>query len=127
LIAALTSAVSLLEVPVACMMEQLSWSRSRAVWVSAALIFVAGLPAATSMDVLGWMDAIFGGILLIIGGLLLSVLMGWVIPQRFEKDLVESGTPVLIRFLVGNMLRWISLPIIGIGLIVSIADLWLSS
>ena len=127
LIAALTSAVSLLEVPVACMMEQLSWSRSRAVWVSAALIFVAGLPAATSMDVLGWMDAIFGGILLIIGGLLLSVLMGWVIPQRFEKDLVESGTPVFIRFLIGNMLRWISLPIIAIGLIVSIADLWLSS
>ena len=109
------------------MIEQLSWSRSRAVWVSAALIFVAGLPAATSMDVLGWMDAIFGGILLIIGGLLLSVLMGWVIPQRFEKDLVESGTPVFIRFLVGNMLRWISLPIIAIGLIVSIADLWLSS
>jgi len=45
LIAAITSAVSLLEVPVACLIDRLGWSRSRAVWLSTALIFVAGLPA----------------------------------------------------------------------------------
>ena len=62
LIAAITSAVSLLEVPVACLIDRLGWSRARAVWVSTALIFVAGLPAATSTEVLGWMDSVFGGL-----------------------------------------------------------------
>ena len=107
LIAALTSAVSLLEVPVACLMEQLSWSRSRAVWVSTALIFVAGLPAATSMAVLGWMDSVFGGLLLILGGLLLALLLGWVVPGRFQKDLEQSGTPASIRRWLTLRFRWV--------------------
>jgi len=67
-LAAITSAVSLLEVPVACLMDRLNWTRSRAVWVSTAVIFVLGLPAATSLGVLGWMDSVFGGLLLILGG-----------------------------------------------------------
>jgi NSS family neurotransmitter:Na+ symporter len=124
LIAALTSAVSLLEVPVACLMEQLSWSRSRAVWVSTALIFVAGLPAATSMAVLGWMDSVFGGLLLILGGLLLALLLGWVVPGRFQKDLEQSGTPASIRRWLTFMLRWVSPPVISLGLIVSVVDLF---
>jgi len=123
LIAALTSAVSLLEVPVACLMEQLSWSRSRAVWVSTALIFVAGLPAATSMAVLGWMDSVFGGLLLILGGLLLALLLGWVAPGRFQKDLSESSTPQLQQRLLLLMLRWVSPPVVATGLVISVVDL----
>ena len=123
LIAALTSAVSLLEVPVACLMEQLSWSRSRAVWVSTALIFVAGLPAATSMAVLGWMDSVFGGLLLIMGGLLLALLLGWVVPGRFQKDLSESSTPQLQQRLLLLMLRWVSPPVVATGLVISVVDL----
>ena len=123
LIAALTSAVSLLEVPVACLMEQLSWSRTRAVWVSTALIFVAGLPAATSMAVLGWMDSVFGGLLLILGGLLLALLLGWVVPGRFRKDLSESSTPLLQQRLLLVMLRWVSPPVVATGLVISVVDL----
>ena len=95
LIAAITSAVSLLEVPVACLIDRLGWSRSRAVWVSAALIFVAGLPAATSMEVLGWMDSVFGGLLLILGGLLLALLLGWVLPRPFSRGAQPFGEPDL--------------------------------
>ena len=123
LIAAITSAVSLLEVPVACLIERLGWSRPRAVWVSTAVIFIAGLPAATSMDVLGWMDAVFGGLLLILGGLLLALLLGWVVPERFRQDLAESGTSPLIRRLLLVVLRWVSPPVVAIGLVISLADL----
>ncbi|MEC8096143.1 MAG: sodium-dependent transporter, partial [Cyanobacteriota bacterium] len=123
LIAALTSAVSLLEVPVACLVEQLSWSRSRAAWVSTALIFLAGLPAATSMTVLGWMDSVFGGLLLILGGLLLALLLGWVVPGRFRKDLNESSTPLLQQRLLLVMLRWVSPPVVATGLVISVVDL----
>ena len=123
LIAAITSAVSLMEVPVACLIDRLGWSRSRAVWVSTALIFVAGLPAATSLDVLGWMDSVFGGLLLILGGLLLALLLGWVVPNRFQDDLQISGTPVPLQRLLLVMLRWVSPPVVAVGLVISLVDL----
>ena len=123
LIAAITSAVSLLEVPVACLIDRLGWRRSRAVWVSTALIFMAGLPAATSLDVLGWMDSVFGGLLLILGGLLLALLLGWVVPNRFQDDLQGSGTPVPLQRLLLVMLRWVSPPVVAVGLVISLVDL----
>ena len=123
LIAAITSAVSLLEVPVACLIDRLGWSRSRAVWVSTALIFVAGLPAATSMEVLGWMDSVFGGLLLILGGLLLALLLGWVLPARFQEELSHSGSPIWLQRFLLVMLRWISPPVIAVGLVISVIDL----
>ena len=123
LIAALTSSVSLLEVPVSCLIDRLGWSRARAVWVSTALIFVAGLPAATSLDVLGWMDSVFGGLLLILGGLLLALLLGWVVPNRFQDDLEGSGTPVPLQRLLLVMLRWVSPPVVAVGLVISLVDL----
>ena len=123
LLAAVTSAVSLLEVPVACLMNRLGWTRSRAVWVSTAAIFIAGLPAATSTDVLGWMDSVFGGLMLILGGLLLALLLGWVLPDRFHQDLSVSGTPTWLRRLLLLMLRWVSPPVVALGLVVSVADL----
>ena len=123
LIAAITSAVSLLEVPVACLIDRLGWSRSRAVWVSTAVIFVAGLPAATSSEVLDWMSNVFGGLLLIVGGLLLSLLLGWVLPERFEQDLAESGTSPGLRRLLLVMLRWVAPPVVALGLVISVLEM----
>ena len=121
-----TSAVSLLEVPVACLIDQLGFSRARAVLVSTSLIFVAGLPAATSMEVLGWLDSVFGGLLLVLGGLLLALLLGWVVPSSFDYDLLASGVSNNTRKILLIMLRWISPPVIGLGLIVSLFDLFLA-
>ncbi|MGB1621710.1 MAG: sodium-dependent transporter [Synechococcus sp.] len=122
-IAALTSAVSLLEVPVACLIDRLGWTRTRAVWISTAVIFVAGLPAATSGPVLDWMVDIFGGLLLIVGGLLLALLLGWVMPARFEQDLAASGSSPLLRRVLLVMLRWIAPPVVAIGLVVRVLNL----
>ena len=123
LIAALTSAVSLLEVPVACLIDRLGWPRQRAVWACTALIFVAGLPSAMSLDALGWMDSVFGGLLLILGGLLLSLLLGWVLPERFNKDLSASGTTPAVQMLLLVMLRWVAPPVVALGLVFSVLDL----
>ncbi len=129
-IAALTSSISLLEVPVASMIDQLGWSRPKSVWVSTGLIFLAGIPAALDLTILGKMDAVFGGLLLIFGGLLLSVLLGWVVPRRFDEDLAGCQTPEGFRRVLKFMLRWVSPPVIAFGLIVSLIDLlnqWVAS
>jgi len=123
-IAAITSSVSLLEVPVASLMDRLGWTRRRAVWVSTALIFVAGLPAATSIPVLEVMDSIFGGVLLIVGGLLITLLLGWFVPRRFDDDLKGSATPAGLRRWLLFVLRWISPPVIAVGLLISLVDLF---
>lgn len=122
-LAAITSSVSLLEVPVASLMDRLGWSRKRSAWLMSLLIFIAGLPAAMSIPVLEVMDSIFGGLLLILGGLLLALLLGWVAPKRFRDDLQGSKTSSGLIHLMLFFLRWVSPAVITCGLVVSVVDL----
>lgn len=52
--AALTSTVSLLEVPVAYVVDQTKISRKKAVWLLAALVFIFGLPSMVSQGMAGF-------------------------------------------------------------------------
>ena len=93
------------------------------------VVFVLGIPSAISLDFLGNMDGIFN-VLLILGGFLISVLMGWVVPNRYDEDLSNSNSNLGVRKYLKFMLRWVSPPVIAFGLIVSIYDLaqgWISS
>lgn len=83
-IAALTSAISLLEVAVAYAIDQLHWQRRKAALVMGLIIFLLGVPSALSNGALpllsGMMDVVdryFGNISLVLGALLLSVFVGW--------------------------------------------------
>ena len=122
-VAAITSSVSLLEVPVSSLMDRLGWSRRRAVWLMVLVIAVIGLPSALDVAVLERMDALFGGVCLIAGGLLMAVLMGWRAPARFRTDLLESGTSPGVLRVLQLALRWVSVPVISYGLVVSVVDL----
>lgn len=121
-IAAITSSVSLLEVPVSSLMDRFKWSRKKAVWTSTLVVFLAGVPSAVSLDFLGNMDSIFNN-LLILGGLLISVLLGWIIPNRYDEDLANSNSNKRVRRYLKFMLRWVSPPVIAIGLYVSVSAL----
>tara|TARA_Y100001968_G_scaffold150387_1_gene137583 strand:- start:9189 stop:10517 length:1329 start_codon:yes stop_codon:yes gene_type:complete len=122
-LAAITSSISLLEVPVASLMDRLGWSRYKSVLISTGLIFLIGIPSALDLNVLGKMDSIFGGVLLILGGFLLSVLLGWVVPRKFDEDLSSSNSEIRVRRYLKFMLRWVSPPVIAFGLVVSFMDL----
>ena len=118
-IAAITSSVSLMEVPVSSLMDRLNWSRRRAVWSSTLLIFLIGIPSAISTDFLGKSDAICNT-LLILGGLLISILLGWIAPNRYDEDLSNSN--LRVRRYLKFMLRWVSPPVIAIGLYLTISS-----
>lgn len=101
-IAALTSAVSLLEVPVKYFMERLSWSRSRSVWVISLAVFIVGLPSALSMglvpefningtNLFDWMDFMASNIMLPIGGLLVTIFAGYFWKTAAEASGLKSG------------------------------------
>ena len=123
-IAAITSSISLLEVPVSSLIDKFGWSRSKSVFVSTSLLFILGIPSALSLDVLGKVDSIFGGVLLIFGGFLLAVFLGWIVPRRFDEDLASSNSNLKVRRYLKFMLRWVSPPVIAFGLIVSLVDLF---
>ncbi|AJS60567.1 sodium-dependent transporter [Paenibacillus sp. IHBB 10380] len=96
-IAALTSTVSLLEVPVAYTMERWRWTRAKSVWIILSLSFLLGIPSALSLGVasnitLGgkgffdWMDFIASNLLLPLGGLIVTVFAGY-----FWKGVAEEA------------------------------------
>jgi neurotransmitter:Na+ symporter, NSS family len=122
-IAAITSSVALLEVPVSSLMDRVGWSRRRAVWLCVALIAVIGLPSALDVGVLERMDALFGGVLLLAGGLALALLMGWQAPGRYRTDLLQAGGDPRQVWGLLWALRWISPAAISVGLAVSLTDL----
>ncbi|MDD3932645.1 MAG: sodium-dependent transporter [Methanoculleus sp.] len=85
--AALTSAVSMLEVPVATLMDSYGYPRKRATLLIFAAVMLLGFPSALSytalkLEIFGTpfldlSDYVFGTIGLIVAGLILSIIGGW--------------------------------------------------
>jgi len=100
-VAALTSTISLLEVPVAHLIDARGWTRKRAVWVVTGLTAALAIPSALSngasatlsalpgvgMSFLDLMATIWNEMALPIGGFLIAVFVGWV--WRVPDALVE--------------------------------------
>ena len=86
--AAITSGIALLECVVSYAIDDLHWSRNKAIFIIGALIFLLGIPSALSFGVLGditilnysifdFLGMITDNILLPIGGLLMCIYIGW--------------------------------------------------
>lgn len=97
-IAALTSAISLLEVITAYFVDEKGWTRHRAVIVFGSVTFLIGIPSALSFNVLsdttifglnffGLVDYLTANIMLPLGGLLIAVFIAYV--WKFDKALIE--------------------------------------
>ncbi|RQW89777.1 MAG: sodium-dependent transporter [Geobacter sp.] len=101
--AALTSAISLLEVVVAYYCDEQKWSRNKATLLIGFLIFLLGVPSALSNNLLkdlhligdrNFLDSIdflASNYLLPLGGLLITIFTGWVLTTRVAKSEVEKG------------------------------------
>lgn len=119
-LAALTSAISLLEVPTAFLIDSLGWSRPLSATFCAALIYALGLPSAVSggegfwgeglKQIIGmtWFDTVdylASNWLLPIGGIGISLFVGWRLTSAQRK--MELGSfPWLYAVLV-FLLRWL--------------------
>ncbi|MNO14548.1 Sodium:neurotransmitter symporter family protein [compost metagenome] len=96
-IAALTSTVSLLEVPVAFTMERWGWSRRKSAVILAALIFLLSVPSALSLGLVpelkiagtgffDFMDFVASNLLLPLGGLIVTIFVGY-----FWKNVADEA------------------------------------
>jgi len=100
-VAALTSTISLLEVPTAFLIDEHKWRREKAATVIGAAAFILGIPSALSNGASPWltkinlmmkMDLVFGNIMLAVGGLLITIFVAyvWGIPQALKE--ISHGT-----------------------------------
>jgi NSS family neurotransmitter:Na+ symporter len=96
-IAAITSAISLLEVVVSACIDTLGWSRNRAAWLGGGAITLAGVPGAMSTDWVSFMFALFGQVFLIFGGLMLALLVGFVWTRQADEELAKGFPNAALR------------------------------
>ena len=89
-IAALSSAISILEVVVSYLIDEFDVARLPASVGVGLAIFLLGLPVTVDLVFLDLLDGFADGVLLVLGALLLSIFVGWVIPDIARAEL-ERG------------------------------------
>lgn len=103
---ALTSAVALVEVVVANLIDLFGWSRQRAVLSTGLACFVFGIPSAlsgTNLLFANWpliygktffatVDSLVSVWLLPIGGLMTAIFAGWFLDEAIGREEFEAGT-----------------------------------
>ena len=120
LVAAITSSISLLEVPTAYGIGELGWSRTTSALVFGGGAFLIGIacllgynvwsdvrplsfwPIFADTDILDTVDGFTGKIMLPLGALLTSIFIGWKADRRLLETTTQLSAPVfaLWRFLL---------------------------
>jgi NSS family neurotransmitter:Na+ symporter len=117
-VAALTSTISLLEVPVAYLVDEREWSRKKAALAVGFISFVIGVPSAlsfggmkffTRIDFFGRFDFIFGNISLAVGALLICLFVSYVWGVKNAiKEIFSGNSKFRIRPLWIFSLKFLS-------------------
>lgn len=117
-IAALTSTISMLEVPVAWLVDEKKWTRKKSAWLVGGAAFVVGVPSALSVGGVEWltklhfagktgfldiMDQIFGTAIILLICLLASVYVGWSWGPKHAVDEMSATNSWFARPLVGSI------------------------
>lgn len=114
-VAALTSTISLLEVPVSYVIDEYKIQRKKVVWGTALFAFILGVPSALSQgasefftnfglfpladpDFLSQMSFFFGDFGLAIGAVLLSLFIGWKWGIKNAADEIKDGSVGFAKF-----------------------------
>jgi NSS family neurotransmitter:Na+ symporter len=137
-VAALASAISLLELAAAALTRRFGWSRPAASAVPAAACFVAGiatvlsfnrwadwhplarLPAFAQATVFDLIDHFTSNVLLPLGGFALAVFAGWALPRAFLADELRLSPGAAAR------LHWVLRYVAPAGIAAAaLAPLWI--
>ncbi|AEH37309.1 sodium-dependent transporter [Halopiger xanaduensis] len=93
-IAALSSAISIMEVVTSYLIDEHGVDRVPATAMLGTAMFVVGVPAALDIIFIDVYDLFANGVLLVLGGLLLSIFIGWVVPDLALDELGKGITNI---------------------------------
>ena len=101
LIAALTSTISMLEVPTSYLVDEKKWNRTKAAVLIGTIAFLLGIPSAlsnggvnflTKANFMVIMDLVFGNIMLALGGVLICLFLAysWKVKNSLKEISIGS-------------------------------------
>lgn len=134
LLAALGSAIALLEPTTAWLVQRFRWRRPFAALALAVLVWLAGLPSIFSFSlwpqwrpggksVFAWIDWLSADVMLPIAALAVAILVGWRMrPQAIHDELLAAHPRLFALWRL--LLRYIAPPAIGIILCAGIYRVW---
>lgn len=102
-IAALTSSISMLLIPVTVFEEWRGWSRRKAVLILGGGVWLFGLAGMNAPHLAERIDFTVGSLLMPIGGLLGAVFAGWIVPRALMREALSHASDRLFslwRFLI---------------------------
>jgi NSS family neurotransmitter:Na+ symporter len=121
-VAALTSSISMIEVPASYLIDEKNWSRKKSAWTVGILAFLVGIPSALSggaselftgmtLNLFGTvktgfldiMDALFGGLFIVIVALMTCLYTGWIMDINKVANEIGTGAPGFHKPLIGNL------------------------
>jgi len=125
--AAITSSISILEVVVAYFIDEMGMARRRAAVLFGAIIFLLGIPSSLSLGkwssftimgkiFLDFMDYISSNIMLPLGGIFISLFVGWFFWERALVEATSDGLytlgwaplwKVVCRYIAPVAIAWI--------------------
>ncbi|MFP3939061.1 MAG: sodium-dependent transporter [Thermoanaerobaculia bacterium] len=117
-VAALSSSISLLEVVVTATIDRWGWRRGRAAVLVGGIVTLLGVPSAFNLDFLDAMDKLLGNFLLLVGGLGISLLVGWRLFDRADAELAQGLSSPGLRKGWGVLLRFVA-PVILVAVLLS--------
>ncbi|MGE3276121.1 MAG: sodium-dependent transporter [Vicinamibacterales bacterium] len=135
--AAITSTISLLEVPTAYLIDSRGWSRQRAVLTLTGVIFVLAIPSALAngsspfftslpglgLDFLTLMSTIWNNFALPVGGFFIAIFVAWAWRREEAMAELEAGGGFPGAALWAVLVRYVCPVAIGIIIVFTIRDL----
>ena len=115
--AAFTSVVSLAEPAIAYVVEEHGAGRRRAALLVCTLIYGAGIMAALSVEVLSFEGGPFVNVMLLSGGLLVALYVGWRTPAAVARERIDEGMGPKLGGVILPIVRY-AMPAILIALLV---------
>lgn len=135
LVAAVTSSISLLEVPVAYFVDERGWRRNRATLFCGVVGFAVGVPSALSVGAvdslsgivtlggrtlgfLDLMDLFAGQFMMTFGALMIALFVGWRWgTASFRQEIAHPGSHALVHRMIAFQIRYVC-PLVIIGLMI---------
>ena len=120
-VAALTSSISILEVPASYFMDEKKWNRKKSAWVVGILAFIVGVPSAlaaidgnffntlsmpwfegvTVCGFLDILDTIFGTFFIVVVAFMTSIYVGWVLDINKVVENIAEGAEGFLKPVFG--------------------------
>jgi NSS family neurotransmitter:Na+ symporter len=101
--AALTSSISLLNATVAWLQEHSPFGKMMSTIILGAVVWVAGASTVFFSSLGSVLDFISGSVALPLGGLLIAVFLGWVVPRNLVRDELPHANGLMFSFFRFNV------------------------